>query len=267
MTALIVNLFELIGSLLTKSENRSFSVLDMQSGHSTTAFFHRSESSRRHSKHLVRPPQFHLVLDSEFVDRFDEVLVIGDVHGCFDELLEMMKLAEQSTDFSSANHTQNVANESSPPRGKHRILKFFVGDLINKGPKSKEVIDFMIEHADECLSVRGNHEEISIKAFFTHHIKRQAEEPTPVQQADVSPQTESSKKDSNVTDTKKVKKKTKKHSKAEQAAAILDEHQMDKYEWARELDQEQINYLISLPYTISIPSLNAIIGTHFNKFS
>jgi hypothetical protein len=216
MTALIVNLFEILGSLLKSGSNARPSFPS-----------NRSESSRRHSRHLVRPSTFHQQLSDSFIDQFDEVLVIGDVHGCFDELLELLQLAEQRP----LHHKSNGA-----------ILKVFVGDLINKGPKSKQMIDFMRGRSDDCLSVRGNHEEISIKAYFSHQAKKTKDtdviadvvEPLPV--------------------------KVKKHSRAEQEAVQLDDIQMDKYDWARELNREQIDYLISLPYTISIPSLNAIVG-------
>src|SRR5947199_373689 len=47
-----------------------------------------------------------------------------------------------------------------------RILKICVGDLVNKGPKSKEVIEYFMSHKDSCLSVRGNHDEVIISAYI-----------------------------------------------------------------------------------------------------
>ncbi len=43
-----------------------------------------------------------------------------------------------------------------------------LGDLVNKGPKSKEVLDYMMANADHCIAVRGNHDEVVIREFLKH---------------------------------------------------------------------------------------------------
>jgi hypothetical protein len=60
-------------------------------------------------------------------------IVIGDIHGCFDELRDLLKLVELRTD--------------------DRVIA--VGDLIVKGAKSREVLDRFIEDA-RFSSVIGN---------------------------------------------------------------------------------------------------------------
>jgi hypothetical protein len=62
-------------------------------------------------------------------------IVIGDIHGCFDELSDLLKLAELRTD--------------------DRVIA--VGDLITKGPMNSEVLDLFIED-DRFSSVIGNHD-------------------------------------------------------------------------------------------------------------
>lgn len=62
------------------------------------------------------------------------MLVIGDVHGEFDALMRLMEILPQTKDIC------------------------FVGDLIDRGPKSKEVIDFVIKN--NYLTVMGNHEDL-----------------------------------------------------------------------------------------------------------
>jgi hypothetical protein len=62
-------------------------------------------------------------------------IVIGDLHGCFDELSDLLKLAELRTD--------------------DRVIA--VGDLIVKGQKNREVLDLFIED-DRFFSVIGNHD-------------------------------------------------------------------------------------------------------------
>ena len=62
-------------------------------------------------------------------------LVIGDVHGCIDELTELLeKMGYQHPEDDLV----------------------FVGDLINKGPKSLEVLDFVQKH--HAIVTMGNHE-------------------------------------------------------------------------------------------------------------
>ncbi|CAH0482717.1 unnamed protein product [Peronospora belbahrii] len=78
-----------------------------------------------------------------YVPSSTRILVIGDVHGCFDEL----QLLLQECNFS-------------PPSD--RLV--FVGDLVNKGPKSLDVVRFVRDSNSLC--VRGNHEDAALSAYF-----------------------------------------------------------------------------------------------------
>src|SRR2546430_16999307 len=62
-------------------------------------------------------------------------IIIGDIHGCFDELCDLVKLVDLQTD--------------------DRIIA--VGDLIAKGPKSAQVLDLFIDDR-RFSSVVGNHD-------------------------------------------------------------------------------------------------------------
>jgi hypothetical protein len=62
-------------------------------------------------------------------------IIIGDIHGCFDELKDLLKLVELRTE--------------------DRVIA--VGDLIVKGPKNREVLDLFIKD-DRFSSVIGNHD-------------------------------------------------------------------------------------------------------------
>ena len=66
---------------------------------------------------------------------------IGDIHGHYDGLKRLW---------------DNIA-----PSGDDQI--YCVGDLIDRGPKSSEVVDFVRQHATGC--VRGNHEQLLLDAF------------------------------------------------------------------------------------------------------
>ena len=64
-------------------------------------------------------------------------IVIGDVQGCLDELKALLDLMN----FNSASD---------------RVI--FLGDLVNRGPKSLEVLEFLYS-MDHCvLNTLGNHD-------------------------------------------------------------------------------------------------------------
>lgn len=71
-------------------------------------------------------------------------LFIGDVHGCYDELIELT----QKIQLTPEDHL------------------YFVGDLINKWPKSLEVVKW-VQSRPNTFSVTGNHEYFSLKKEYT----------------------------------------------------------------------------------------------------
>ena len=71
------------------------------------------------------------------LDMGNHVWVIGDVHGYFETLQELLKILDYTDDD----------------------VIIFTGDLIDKGPNSKEVFE-LVTKADNFFSIRGNHEEM-----------------------------------------------------------------------------------------------------------
>ncbi|KAH6947899.1 hypothetical protein HPB50_022073 [Hyalomma asiaticum] len=63
--------------------------------------------------------RIHKTLTPEYIESFKQVFVVGDVHGCYDELMDLLAVAK--------------AREKD-------TLKLFVGDLVNKGPRSEDVV-------------------------------------------------------------------------------------------------------------------------------
>ncbi|KAI9676130.1 MAG: hypothetical protein M1817_000875 [Caeruleum heppii] len=81
------------------------------------------------------------------VDR--RLIIVGDVHGCKDELVKLLD------------------EVSFTPRTDHLIL---TGDLISKGPDSRGVVDLVRSMGASC--VRGNHEDRVLLSRQDLHSKR-----------------------------------------------------------------------------------------------
>ncbi|KAK2182937.1 hypothetical protein NP493_332g03007 [Ridgeia piscesae] len=135
---------------------------------------------------LPLPRVMHRVLTEEEIGG-REVMIFGDVHGCLDELKQLISVTKSTTD---------------------NCVFVFCGDILNKGPKNCETLAFI--RSLDALIVRGNHEE----HVLMHYLKS---------------------------------KKS-----AEDSLA-------GKYKWVANLSDDDIDYLMQLPYTISIPSYNCIV--------
>lgn len=86
--------------------------------------------------------------------------VIGDVHGCFEELNELLA----DLGYAVAHDAQGRACDAVHPEGRRVI---FLGDLVDRGPDSVGVLRLvmgMVAHGN-ALAVPGNHEEKLKKAL------------------------------------------------------------------------------------------------------
>ena len=92
------------------------------------------------------PTFMHATLDN--LSPTDRVIVVGDVHGCLDELQMLLR---------KANWRKGVDT------------LVFVGDLVNKGPYSAGVVKFARESGS--FSVRGNHDDSCIKRLIDYKEK------------------------------------------------------------------------------------------------
>lgn len=73
--------------------------------------------------------------------------VVGDVQGCYDELLQLL----YKINFD-----------------KQKDKLIFAGDIINKGPKSLETIDFIMSLGDSAQTVLGNHEILFLAVSYNY---------------------------------------------------------------------------------------------------
>lgn len=89
--------------------------------------------------------------------------VIGDIQGCFDELLQLLKLIEFN------------------PR---QDYLWFCGDLVNRGPKSLEVLRFVRDLGDRAITVLGNHDLHLLALYYQKKPIKESNSLYPILQAD-----------------------------------------------------------------------------------
>src|SRR5687768_15061459 len=81
-------------------------------------------------------------------------LAVGDPQGCYTELLELLDLAGFRSDSDRL---------------------WLVGDLVNRGPKSLEVLRFVRDLGERAITVLGNHD-LHLVALAWGHAKPRADD-------------------------------------------------------------------------------------------
>src|SRR5262249_47420439 len=79
--------------------------------------------------------------------------IIGDLHGCFDELLKLLVDLGYRFEPSDVPAGYNVSH----PQGRKAV---FVGDLVDRGPKTPQVLRLIMDMVERgsALCVAGNHD-------------------------------------------------------------------------------------------------------------
>jgi serine/threonine protein phosphatase 1 len=78
-----------------------------------------------------------------------KIFAVGDIHGCYDKLAAMMKIL--------------------PWRKDEGDLLLFIGDYIDRGPKSREVVEFLVQlrqEGGEFVFLKGNHEKMLLDYYI-----------------------------------------------------------------------------------------------------
>lgn len=93
--------------------------------------------------------------------------IIGDVHGCYDELLALLNKLDYEVD--EALIKQNTSAISHPQNRK--II--FLGDLVDRGPHSKKVVELVMNMVtfNTALCIKGNHENKFIRYLLGKNVK------------------------------------------------------------------------------------------------
>ncbi|MBE3560390.1 MAG: polynucleotide kinase-phosphatase [Ktedonobacteraceae bacterium] len=81
--------------------------------------------------------------------------IIGDVHGCFDELCELLQLLDYQV--TGTHEHGSTGYQVSHPQGRRVI---FLGDLVDRGPNSPEVLRLVMDMTASgmALCIPGNHD-------------------------------------------------------------------------------------------------------------
>lgn len=106
--------------------------------------------------------------------------IVGDVHGCLDELLELMA--------ALGYRVERLADDYAvvPPPGRKLA---FVGDLVNRGPATAEVLRLAMSMAaaGQAFCVAGNHDEKLLRALTGQDAERAPDLARSVEQLDGEP--------------------------------------------------------------------------------
>ncbi len=102
-----------------------------------------------------------------WVNRTDEqgpFDIIGDIHGCFDELVKLFK--ELGYKVSTQPDGNTIVE---PPQGRKAV---FVGDLVDRGPKVTEVLRLVMEmqKRGRALCIPGNHDLKLVRALRGRNV-------------------------------------------------------------------------------------------------
>ncbi len=94
--------------------------------------------------------------------------IIGDVHGCADELVALLARLGYGVKLEGAGEARRAV--TSAPKGRRAV---FVGDLVDRGPKSPDVV--RIVHAmvaqGQAFAVIGNHDDRFLRWLKGHDVK------------------------------------------------------------------------------------------------
>lgn len=90
--------------------------------------------------------------------------IIGDIHGCADELWQL--LLKMGYQLEGAGDHLKISH----PEGRQLV---FVGDLVDRGPKTDQVLQIVMAAWQQgiCLAVMGNHDDKLLRHLQGHKVQ------------------------------------------------------------------------------------------------
>jgi protein phosphatase len=94
--------------------------------------------------------------------------IIGDVHGCFDELCDLLEIMDYGIDVRPGDAAD--AYQVSPPPGRTLV---FLGDLVDRGPKIPQVLRLAMSAvaSGAALCLLGNHDEKLLRKLKGRNVQ------------------------------------------------------------------------------------------------
>ena len=91
--------------------------------------------------------------------------IIGDIHGCYDELVELLQ--KLGYEISTQSNGDTIVE---PPQGRSAI---FVGDYVDRGPKVAQVLRLIMRmhETGAAFCVPGNHDVKLVRALRGRNVK------------------------------------------------------------------------------------------------
>ncbi|UOQ50727.1 polynucleotide kinase-phosphatase [Hymenobacter cellulosivorans] len=83
--------------------------------------------------------------------------IIGDVHGCYDELLQLLDKLGYTVETAPTQDARDLGVRVTAPKGRRAL---FLGDLVDRGPASPQVLRLVMSmvQGGQALCVPGNHD-------------------------------------------------------------------------------------------------------------
>ncbi len=118
--------------------------------------------------HTAKPPAPQKAPETDWRRICGPFDIIGDVHGCADELIELLTGLGYGVCLEGAGEARRAATTAPPGR---RVV--FVGDFVDRGPNSPDVlrIAMAMAAAGQALAVIGNHDDKFLRWLKGHNVK------------------------------------------------------------------------------------------------